>query len=495
MFRTAELGQTLAKQEYKQLEPQLRQELLALQRELRELAKTPVLIVFAGVDGAGKGATVKLLNDWMDTRWLINCAYREPSDEERERPPYWRFWRDLPPKGQVGLFMSSWLSKPVLDRAYEKTTEAQFDDEINRIIAFENALADDGALIIKFWMHLSQPEQKKRLRSLEKDPLLAWQVTERDWQHWRMYDQFVTAAERLIMRSNTAKASWHIVEGVDRRYREIVVATTIRDALRKHLADLKQRDGEVAQSPQQEDAALNAATVLSALDMTQTVDKARYKQQLKEYQSRLSMLQRHAFEKGISTLAVFEGPDAAGKGGAIRRVIAALDPHNYHVLPFAAPTDEERAHHYLWRFWRKLSRAGTVTIFDRSWYGRVLVERVEGFATQDEWQRAYAEINDFEAQLVEHDIVLLKFWLHIDSDEQLRRFQEREQIAHKSWKLTDEDWRNREKWDAYERAAHDMVQYTSTQAAPWVLVEGNDKKFARLKVLKCLCERLEQALL
>ena len=494
MFRTAELGQTLSKQEYKQLEPQLRQELLSLQHELRALNGAPVLIVFAGVDGAGKGATVKLLNDWMDSRWLMNRAYREPSDEERERPPYWRFWRDLPPKGQIGVFMSSWLSKPVLDRAYEQITEVQFDVEINRMIAFENALADDGTLIIKFWMHLSQPQQKKRLRSLEKDPLLSWQVTERDWQHWRMYDKFVAAAERLIARSNTAKAGWHIVDGGDRYFREITVANKIRDTLQQHVALLKQKTVTQVLSDVMESTSESTSTVFSSLDLSLQLDKTDYRQQLKEQQARLSLLQRRAFEKGITTIAVFEGVDAAGKGGAIRRVIAALDPHNYQVLPFSAPTDEERAHHYLWRFWRKLPRAGMVSIFDRSWYGRVLVERVEGFASRDEWQRAYVEINDFETQLIEHGIVLAKFWMHIDQDEQLRRFNERAQTPHKQWKLTDEDWRNRQKWKDYEVAAHDMLQYTSTQQSPWNLIEANDKRYARIKVLQRMCECIGRVL-
>ncbi len=238
----------------------------------------------------------------------------------------------------------------------------------------------------------------------------------------------------------------------------------------------------------------STSTVFSSLDLSLQLDKTDYRQQLKEQQARLSLLQRRAFEKGITTIAVFEGVDAAGKGGAIRRVIAALDPHNYQVLPFSAPTDEERAHHYLWRFWRKLPRAGMVSIFDRSWYGRVLVERVEGFASRDEWQRAYVEINDFETQLIEHGIVLAKFWMHIDQDEQLRRFNERAQTPHKQWKLTDEDWRNRQKWKDYEVAAHDMLQYTSTQQSPWNLIEANDKRYARIKVLQRMCECIGRVL-
>jgi len=241
-------------------------------------------------------------------------------------------------------------------------------------------------------------------------------------------------------------------------------------------------------------SSLKRATVLSSLDMSQHFSKHDYKKKLKECQARLNQLHRKALEKKISTIMMFEGPDAAGKGGAIRRVTAALDARHYQVLPIAAPTDEERAHHYLWRFWRHLSRAGRINIFDRSWYGRVLVERVEGFATDDEWKRAFAEINEFEEQLTDHGILLLKYWVHISKDEQLARFKSREETPHKRWKLTDEDWRNREKWDDYDWAVNDIVEHTSTHSAPWVLVEGNDKRFSRIKVISTFCDRLEAVL-
>jgi polyphosphate kinase 2 (PPK2 family) len=239
---------------------------------------------------------------------------------------------------------------------------------------------------------------------------------------------------------------------------------------------------------------LPVATVLSGLDMSLALTKADYKKQLKEWQAKLNQMHRKALKKKVSAILVFEGADAAGKGGAIRRITAALDARHYQVIPIAAPTDEERAQHYLWRFWRHLSRAGRISIFDRSWYGRVLVERIEGFATEPEWRRAYAEINDYEEQLTEHGIVLLKYWIHISKEEQLERFRLREQTPHKQWKLTDEDWRNREKWEDYEQAVNDIVEHTSTHSSPWVLVEGDDKRFSRIKVIQTFCERLEAAL-
>jgi polyphosphate:AMP phosphotransferase len=515
MFRTAELGQKVAKSEYNLREPLMRQALLEVQAALKVSSEFPVIILFAGVDGGGKGDTVNILNEWMDPRWLITRAYDKPSDEERDRPEYWRFWRDLPSNGHIGLFLSSWYSQPILRRVYEKDDEATFDDQLDRILAFEKALADDGALILKFWMHLSRDAQKHRLKKLEKDPLTSWRVTDQDWDHWHIYDRFEAAAERTIMRTSTGTAPWTIIEGVDPCFRSLTVGDIIRDEIPKHLEAARNRAllleelaaehkpltveqqtaGEVAAGADTPVISpLRMATVLSNLDMTLHLSKATYKKKLKESQARLNQLHRKALKKKISTLMMFEGPDAAGKGGAIRRVTAALDARHYQVLPIAAPTDEERAHHYLWRFWRHLSRAGRINIFDRSWYGRVLVERVEGFATEDEWKRAFAEINEFEEQLTDHGILLLKYWVHITKDEQLERFKAREETPHKRWKLTEEDWRNREKWDDYDRAVNDIVEHTSTHTAPWVLVEGNDKRFSRIKVISTFCDRLEAML-
>jgi polyphosphate:AMP phosphotransferase len=519
MFSTAELGQTVSKSEYNQREPILRQALLEVQANLRVSSRFPVIILFAGVDGGGKGDTVNLLNEWMDPRWLRTRAYDDPSDEERERPEYWRFWRDLPPKGQIGLFLSSWYSQPILRRVYEKDDVAVFDDRLDRILAFEKALADDGALILKFWMHLSHDAQKRRLKKLEKDPLTSWRVTQRDWDHWQIYDRFEAAAERTIMRTSVGHANWTIVEGVDPCFRSLTVGNIVHKEISRHLEEVRKKDlllqelsashkpqpiadlQTAAEVPQGEADAtiteiqpLQVATVLSSLDMSQYLNKSDYKKQLKACQARLNLLHRKALKEKISTILLFEGPDAAGKGGAIRRVTRALDARHYQVIPIAAPSDEERAHHYLWRFWRHLSRAGRITIFDRSWYGRVLVERVEGFATEEEWKRAFAEINEFEEQLTDHGILLLKYWEHITKDEQLERFKAREQTPHKRWKLTEEDWRNREKWEDYEWAVNDIVEHTSTHSAPWVLVEGNDKRFSRIKVITTFCDRLEAML-
>ncbi|HEX7781011.1 MAG TPA: polyphosphate:AMP phosphotransferase, partial [Vicinamibacterales bacterium] len=429
MFEAAELESTLTKVQYKARAPRLRTDLLDAQRRLREHARFPVVIVFAGVDGAGKSETVNILSEWMDPRWILTTAFGPMSDEEAERPEFWRYWRALPPRGRMGLYLSSWYSPPLLDRVYRRINSAEFDDALSRIAQFEQALADDGALILKFWMHLSRSAHKKRLKKLERDPLTRWRVTKLQWRHWRMGGKFVAAAERIIERTSTGQAPWTIVEGFDERYRTVTIASAIRDAILRRLAG----SGQGAQPP---DATVGAGsgarkraraprdrrTILEHLDMTRRIDKDAFEKRLEERQGRLNRLHRKSATRGLSTILVFEGWDAAGKGGAIRRVTAALDARTSRVVPIAAPTDEERAQHYLWRFWRHLPRKGLVTIFDRSWYGRVLVERVEGFAAPAEWQRAYREINAFEEQLVEHGIVLVKYWLHVTPDEQLRRF-------------------------------------------------------------------------
>lgn len=495
MFEAAELGRKLSKDAYKKKVPELRAALLDAQERLRA-APFPVIVVFAGVDGAGKGETVNLLNEWMDPRWIVTRAFGEPSDEERERPEQWRFWRELPPRGRIGLFLSSWYSRPVVDRAYRRISRVELEHQLRRLAEFEKTLADDGALILKFWMHLDKKAQRKRLGTLERDPLTRWRVTKLQWKHWKMYDRFIDAAEQAIRSTSTGQAPWTIVEGGDEEYRSVTVAESLRDAIERRLsqqAAASPRDTGATRPAARKRAPAAAPTVLSRLDMSKRLDKGLFERELLKYQGQLNGLQRRAARAAVSTILVFEGVDAAGKGGAIRRVTAALDAREYQVIPIAAPTDEERAHHYLWRFWRHMPRAGRVTIFDRSWYGRVLVEREEGYAAPAEWMRAYAEINQFEDQLIANGIVLLKYWVHITKDEQLRRFKARQGSAFKSWKITKEDWRNRTKWDAYEQAVNDMVERTSTRDAPWTLVEGNDKYYARIKVLENACARLRQA--
>ncbi len=495
MFEVAELGHKISKQEYEKQLPELRYGLLQVQEALKA-ADFPVLILVSGVDFAGKGQAINLLNEWMDPRYLRAFSFGKPTEEERQRPEFWRYWRSLPARGHIGLYVGSWYSKPIADCLRKKCSDVDFDAALKRIVAFEETLVDDGALIIKFWLHLSKDAQKKRLKKLERNRETRWRVTAEDHEHAKLYDKFMRIAERSLRETSTGFAPWLIIEGTDHRYRSLTIGQHILERINERLA----RGQEVTKpEPQLHSitAPLNDAgsiTVLSALNLDKTLEKEKYKKELSHYQGRVGALHRKAVAKKTSSIILFEGWDAAGKGGIIRRIIPAMDARHYQIIPVAAPTDEERAHHYLWRFWRHIPRAGHVTFYDRSWYGRVLVERVEGFAHRDEWMRAYTEINRFEEKLTDHGIVLVKFWIHIGKDEQLARFKAREQIPHKKHKITEEDYRNREKWEAYEQAVNDMVERTSTGYAPWHLIAGNDKRYARVQALKVFSEHLERAL-
>ena len=491
MFESAELGHKISKAKYDAEVPKLREALLNAQYDLAQAAKFPVVILIGGVDGAGKGATVNLLNEWMDPRHIEAYAMGEPSDEESERPPMWRFWRALPPKGKIGIFFGSWYTEPIISRVMKKRKADHLAQSIEEINRFERMLTDEGALILKFWFHLSKDAQKKRLQSLEKDPKTRWRVTDTDWVRFKKYDKFRKVSEYTLRETSTGEAPWTVVEGSDARYRGLTVGRLLLDGIRKrldHPAEAAQPNVAPLQPP------IDKLDLLDRLDLAQKLAKKTYESNLEKYQGKLNLLTRDPRFRKMSLIVVFEGSDAGGKGGAIRRITGALDARYYRVIPIAAPTEEERAQPYLWRFWRHIPRIGRVTIFDRSWYGRVLVERVEKFCAESDWMRAYSEINDFEEQLVANNTVLVKFWLAISQEEQLSRFKEREKIGFKRFKITEEDWRNREKWGEYEQAVCDMVDRTSTEIAPWTLVEANDKYFARIKVLKTLCQRIEEAM-
>lgn len=491
MFESAELGHEIDKETFKKEVPKLRAALLDVQYDVLQKKEFPVVILISGVDGSGKGETINLLYSWMDPRHISTLAFSEPSDEEAARPYMWRYWRALPAKGKVGIFAGSWYSQPIADRITGAMRRAELDERLDDINRFEAMLVNEGALVLKFWFHLSKDGQKKRLKALEKDPRTAWRVTKASYDRLKTYDKLQDVAGHVLRVTNTAKAPWIIVEGTDDAYRSLTVGRIVLEAMKRRL--LQQRQ-EVPVAPPIVHA-IDQKNVLSELNLTQRLTKKDYENQLAKYQSRLSELVRDPrFVGKHSLVLVFEGADAAGKGGSIRRIGASMDARQYQIVPIAAPTEEERAQPYLWRFWRHLPRIGRVTIFDRSWYGRVLVERVEGFCSESDWLRAYAEINDFEHQLSDSGAIVVKFWLQISAEEQLRRFKERQDTEFKRFKITDEDWRNREKWDDYVSAVCDMVDRTSTGQAPWTLVEANDKNFARVKILKTLCERLEQTL-
>jgi len=488
MFETAELGHRVSKQEFAQAELELRGKLLEVQRRVREAGFQTVVIV-SGVEAAGKSEVVNRLHEWLDARGLSTAAFWDESDEERERPRYWRFWRRLPPRGTVGILFGSWYTDPIVERVYKRIKQTELEAELNRINELERMFTDDGAVIVKLWFHLSKKAQKKRLKKVaeqQRRKLTPWEK-----KFSERYDAFLKVTESAVRHTDTGNAPWHIVESEDGRYRDLMAGRILLAALEERLA--LGTKPKIKTKPMVEEPG-GRVTVLDRVDLATRLDEQEYDERLLAAQAKLNGLVWKAREAQRSIVAMFEGWDAAGKGGAIRRVTHALDARLFRVISVAAPTDEERAQHYLWRFWRHLPRAGYLTVYDRSWYGRVLVERVEGFAGVDEWGRAYQEINDFERQLTDHGIVLAKFWLHISAEEQLRRFKEREVTAHKQHKITDEDWRNRDRWRAYEEAVDEMVARCSTAFAPWTLVAANDKRVARVTIVETLADRLEKAL-
>lgn len=492
MFESAELGHKVDKETWSREEPVLRKALLDAQYALLEQKKTAVVVLIGGVDGAGKGETVNLLNEWMDPRHIQTHAFGPPSDEEDDRPHMWRFWRALPPRGRIGILFGSWYTDPIVQRATKKISQAALDQHIEAIRHFERMLSQENVLLVKLWFHLSKKDQKKRLKELEKNSRTRWRVTKEDWQRYESYDKFRKVSEHTLRETSIGEAPWVVIDGSDHRYRSLTAGKLLLAALQDRLGQKEPvKSVRVAPLPK---AAIDGRNVLSELNYNRKVSKKKYENELEKYQGELNLLSRHPKFRKHSSVCVFEGQDAAGKGGAIRRITQGLDARHYRVIPVAAPTEEERAQPYLWRFWRHLPRQGQLTIFDRSWYGRVLVERVEGYCSEAAWMRAYEEINDFEEQMDRHGIIVSKFWLAITADEQLKRFKERGQIDHKKFKITDEDWRNRDRWPQYERAVCDMVDRTSTEIAPWTLVEANDKYHARLKVLKTLCAHWEEKL-
>lgn len=491
MFESAELGHAIDKHIFETQVPVLREALLEAQYELKQQARFPVLILINGVEGAGKGETVKLLHEWMDPRLIQVSTFDWPTDEELARPPAWRYWRQLPPKGRMGIFFGNWYSQMLHNRVEGNIDNTELDQLIDRSMVMEQMLCDEGALIFKFWFHLSKRQMNARLKELKDDPLHSWRISPLDWKQSKIYDRFVRHGARVVQRSSRDFAPWYVIEGVDHYYRSLSVGRILLDGLQAALKTQQRRVPQPHTAPLV--SSLNQKRLLDSLNLTQSLEKSLYNQLLAAEQARLASLMRDKRMKKHALVAAFEGNDAAGKGSAIRRVAAALDPRQYRIVPIGAPTDEERAQPYLWRFWRHIPPLGRFSIFDRSWYGRVLVERVEELIDPADWLRAYSEINDFEESLTRSGVVLVKFWLAIDQDTQYQRFKKREEIPFKRFKITEDDWRNREKWDAYIDAVEDMVERTSTDKVPWILVEANDKRFARVKVLRALNDALEKA--
>ena len=471
-------------------EKALKHALLQAQRDLAT-RDYPVIIVLGGLPGAGKSELVHQLNEWLDPRFVTTSAQWKHSDEEEDRPYYWRFWRHMPPRGRMTIFLGSWYTQLLYDGASGRLEPGHYDQQLKRIRQFERMLRDEGVLLVKVWLQVERATQQRRLTA-DSLRLRHLPASARAWAE--DYAAAQRAAKTVLQGSDGPEARWQTVDADDPHERNLIAGETLLQMMNAHVARGAPGIGETAAARSADGGRAAPSQALTTLPRNLQLGKQEYRALLREQQQRLQKLAWQAHDAGRSLIAVFEGWDAAGKGSAIRRVTAPVDPRLYRVIQSSAPSDEERAHHYLWRYWRSLERRGRIMLFDRSWYGRVLVERVEGFAHLHAWQRAYAEINDFESQLAEHGSIIVKFWLHISPEEQLKRFREREHTPHKQHKITADDWRNRARWSDYEQAVLDMLQLTSTATAPWTVVAANDKRYARVHILQTLCDALETAL-
>lgn len=490
MLENVDLASQISKTQYRKEKPDIELRLAELQRQAKDLG-IPVIIVFEGWGAAGKGTLINELILPMDPRGFTVDSTLPPNAEEALRPFLWRFWNRTPARGRMTIFDRSWYRRVLVDRVEKTIPKTEVMQAYEDIRSFERQLADDGTVIIKFFLHIGRNEQKRRFKRLLADKVTAWRVTKSDWKQHRQYDKYVTAIEDLLARTDSEFAPWTVVEAEDHRFATLKVCHTVIAALsrgvRKASAKMPRAETAGAQPPP-------GPLILRKVDLSVSLDRDTYEKKMDEKQARLRELEHEIYKARIPVTIIYEGWDAAGKGGNLKRLLRNLDPRGYEVVPVAAPTAVEKAHHYLWRFWTQLPKAGHITIFDRSWYGRVLVERVEGFCAEADWRRAYREINEMERHWVTFGMVLVKFWVHIDRQEQLRRFREREKLPHKQWKITAEDWRNRKQWPQYEVAVNEMIQRTSTAAAPWTVVESNCKWYARVKALDTVIRAIERRL-
>lgn len=491
MLEKIDLTKSLKKKEYKKRMAKLESKIAFLQRELKNLG-VPVMIVFEGFGAAGKGTQINRLIQALDPRGFTVYSTDAETKDEKMHPFLWRFWTNTPEKGRIAVFDRSWYRKLLVDRYEKKTSKKEIPIILEEISSFEKQLTDGGTLVMKFFLDISEREQKKRFHKLMEKKATSWRVSDKDLDRNKHFQDYLEMADEMLTKTDSDYAPWTIVEAEDDRYATVKILSTVAAAFEDRYKKEKESKKKEREVDGRFDKSELNDSVLKKVDLSKKMEEKAYEKRLDELQKKLRLLHGKLYAKRIPVVLAFEGWDAGGKGGAIKRLTNALDPRGYTVNPTSSPNDIERAHHYLWRFWTKMPKDGHIAIFDRTWYGRVMVERIEGFCTTQDWQRAYKEINQMEQQLVNHGAVVLKFWLHIDKEEQARRFQDRQDNPEKSWKITDEDWRNREKWDLYEKAVDEMLVRTSTADAPWIIVEGNDKLYARIKVLETVVNALEK---
>ncbi len=495
MLEKIDLSKKMNRTDFKTAMEETDAKLGRLQRACRE-NKIPVIILFEGYGAAGKGTMISRLIEPLDPRGFKVYSTQKETEEEKYYPFLYRFWNTLPAAGGITVLDRSWYRILLHDR-FDGNRRSQMATAAEEINDFEQLLTDDHTVIIKFFLAISKKEQKKRFKKLEDNKETAWRVTPEDWRHNKQFDKYTAIIEEAIQKTDTKNAPWNIIEAENYNFAAAKVASIVVNRLEEALEDAQARK-QLPKVPPEESACITydplRASALAGVDLTKSLTREEYKLRLAELQKELSRLHGELYLRRIPVILAFEGWDAGGKGGAIKRLTQALDPRGFEVHPVSSPNDIEKAHHYLWRFWTALPKAGHIEIFDRSWYGRVMVERLEGFCSEEEWRRAYKEMNDMERNWADFGAIVLKFWMHIDKDEQERRFNERQQNPDKQWKITEEDWRNRAKWDQYEVAVDEMLVKTSTTYAPWIIVEANDKLYARIKVLETVVNTIHQYL-
>ncbi len=471
----------------------LRVELLNQQFQLRQ-SNFAAIVLIAGDDRPGAVEVLRTLHEWMDARYLFNViTFGADPAENAERPILSRYWRRLPPTGRIGVFLGGWPTSVLRTGIEEGWSDEIFAAHMAEINSFEQQQVDHGTLLLKFWLHLPEATLRARMAAAEQNPQKHWDFAQHDWEIYEREGDVYNRIQTMVAATSTETVPWRVLDSTQLEDAAAHVGTDLVAALSAKLAS-SEKKAAAGKSGLEASAGSVGFPRLAADAMLPAIEKEAYKVELAQLQARLNELSLIADESGLSSVVLFEGVDAAGKGGSIRRLVRALPVQLVRVIPISAPNEAERARHYLWRFWTRLPKPGGWTIFDRSWYGRVLVERVEGFAKDDEWQRAYREINEFERSLSGVGMVVTKFWLQIDEDEQAQRFKKRSSTPYKKYKLTDEDIRNREKWDDYQTAAEDMFANTDSEHAPWHVISTNDKRRARLEVLATVIKRLEQAL-
>ena len=464
----------------------LRARLIGQQQLIRE-KKLPILILIEGWAAAGKGSLIKEIISEIDPRFYNVVSPMVVPESESRYPFLYPYATAIPENGKLIFLDSGWMESVVRKKLRLEISGEEYKRRVRAVNEFERQLRDGGYLLLKIFLHIDEEEQSERLEALTENADTEWRVVPDDlWQH-REYKAFLKAYDDFMDETNEP-VKWHVLDGKRKR-------TAVRDAMKllvQKIDKALEKERYVG-DPFEEKFPLLKMPKLADVDLSPTISNEDYKSELKKLQKRLSELHNVIYRKKIPVILCYEGWDAAGKGGNIRRVAYPLDPRGFDVHPIASPLPHELNRQYLWRFWTRLPRTGHIAIFDRTWYGRVRVERLEGFCSEKDWKRAYNEINEFERQLTDWGAVLLKFWIHIDPETQLARFTERQNTPEKQWKITEEDWRNREKWPQYEGAVDEMLQKTSTENAPWFIIESNDKHYARIKVLRIIVKALEDA--